>query len=120
MEDLFDDIDHDEGVWRKGDDLRFPKTLAQYHPFGKSSNKTSGTKVAAIEALNIEGNTALKDKIAEHLTLKKKEGQSNFKLKTVIAHELSENPDEFEEIAKEIIGSYNEQHTLKAFGKEEE
>ncbi len=111
------DIDHDEGCWRKSDDMRVPKAFAieKAAALGKSSNKP----VTAIEALNIEGNTVLKDKITIHLNLKKGEKQSNTKLKNIISYELSKTPTEFKEIAKEVIESYNKQHTLKVFGEEE-
>ena len=123
--DMFDDISYEDGNWRDSDDMRFPKTLSKHLEVDKHLEKQKATDIDnvktqnIIEALNIEGNTDFKNNIAKHITLKKEKGRSIFKTKTIIAHELSENPDEFEEIAKEIITSYNDQHTLKVFGEEE-
>ena len=125
--DMFDDnISYDDGSWRKSDDMRFPNTLLKHSKLGKGLEETETKKVNKIKALNIietlgiEGNIDFKKKIAQHIVLKKEEKPSTFKTKTIIAHELSENHDEFKEIANEVINSYNKQHTLKVFGEEEE
>ena len=123
--DMFDDISYEDGNWRDSDDMRFPKTLSEHSKLGKRLEDQRASDIDKvktqniIEALNIEDNTDFKNNIAKHITLQKGKERSTFKTKTIIAHELSENPNEFKEIAEEIITSYNEQHTLKIFGEEE-
>ena len=105
--DKFDDVTHGEGVWRKVDDLRFPKTQFQPPKAVTITNESCWHDRDMIPNPPESEEHQLEDNYYTKMTAKDVN-----KTKIIMAHEFREDSESYDSVRQQIADSYNDAHAL--------
>ena len=104
--DKFDDVNHGDGVWRKSDDLRFPKT--QFQP----PKAVTITNESCWHVSEMIPNPPESDDHQKDTHYKKITAGDVHNTKVIMAHEFREDPESYGSVRQQIADSYNDAHSL--------